>query len=67
LDKDGNGTKYSEKSIIIKVLNPNRQEKNRTCTRWFSSTEKILFVTDLGGDIIQQIPFDEDSTLAAIG
>ncbi|MFT7351421.1 MAG: 6-phosphogluconolactonase [Flavobacterium sp.] len=26
----------------------------------FHPTEKILFVTDLGGDVIQQIPFDEN-------
>jgi 6-phosphogluconolactonase len=62
LDKDGNlGQSIQEKSYFNKGPNPNRQEKSHMHEVVFHPTEKILFVTDLGGDIIQQIPFDEDS------
>jgi 6-phosphogluconolactonase len=61
VDKDGKlGQSIQEKSYFNKGPNVSRQEKSHLHEVVFHPTEKILFVTDLGGDVIQQILFDEN-------
>jgi 6-phosphogluconolactonase len=60
IDKNGVLSEASQEKSYTKIgVNKARQEKSHMHCVVFHPTEKFVFITDLGGDVIQQIPFDE--------